>query len=139
MPNFIPTADNIAGSFARPPFDPLEFAAEQFLSGFQADVQSLTWCIKTALVKHVGIDCWGSPFVFGDYAIEPAERWCWTIVDVHSADNRTAGFVVSATERDGTRLYTIETDSGILEDIALADNAAMIFGFVMRDLLPQLS
>ena len=139
MTNLNPTADNIAGIFARPLFDPQEFAAEQFLSGFQADVQSLTWCIKNALMKHAGIDCTEAPFSFGDYGIEPVQRWGWTIIDLHLADNRMANFVVSATERDGIRLYTIETNRGTLEDLPLADNAGMIFDFLMQHLLPRLS
>src|SRR5215469_7671261 len=104
MTNLNPTDGVMAGNFACPPFNPQDFATEQFLAGFQADVQSITWCIKTALMKHVGIDCWESPFLFGDYAIDPGERWAWTIIDLHSADKRAASFVVSATERDHVRL-----------------------------------
>jgi hypothetical protein len=134
------TADSTAGNFARTLFDLEEFAAEQFLSGFQADVQSLTWCLKKALVKHAGIDCSeASPFAFGDYGIEPTQRWAWTIVDLRSSDGRHASFVASAAESSGVRLYSFEADHGFIEDIPLAGNAAKIFDFLMHDLLPQFS
>lgn len=139
MTKLNPTADTMAGEVTLPSFDHQEFAAEQFLSSFQADVQSLNWCIKTALVKHAGINCWENPFAFGDYDIEHAQRWGWTIVDLHSADGRSASFVVSAAECDGIRLYTFETDSGILEDTSLTDNAGAIFDFLIKDLLVHFS
>jgi hypothetical protein len=137
MANLNSTADTMAGETARPPFNHQEFAAEQFLSGFQADVQSLNWCIKTALVEYAGIDCWETPFSFGDYDVDSAQRWGWTIVDLHSADGRSADFVVSATECDGIRLYTFETDDGLLEDISLSDNAEKVFNSLMQGLLPK--
>src|SRR5690348_13623561 len=131
MINPNPAAHTIAGSFARPFFKPHEFAAELFLSGFQADVESLTWCIKNALIEHAGIDCTESPFLLGDYGIEPEQRWGWTIVDLKSADSRSTSFVVSVAEGDdGIRLYTFETDNGYLEDIRLTVHAAKIFDFL---------
>ena len=140
MHNLDTTAHSTAGNLARPHFELQEFAAEQFLSKFQADVQSLNWCLKSALVKHAGIDCWeASSFAFGDYGTEPAERWGWTIVDLHSADGRSASFVVSATETAGPHLYSFETDHGFLENVSLPDDAETIFDFLMRGLLPHLS
>lgn len=132
------TADSTAGNFARTLFDLEEFAAEQFLSGFQADVQSLIWCLKSALVKHAGIDCSeASPFAFGDYGIEPAQRWAWTIVDLRSADGCRASFVASAAESSGVRLYSFETDHAFLEDVSLVNNPGMVLNFLMRELPPQ--
>jgi len=134
------TADGTAGNFARTLFDLEEFAAEQFLSGFQADVQSLTYCLKGALMGHAGIDCSeASPFAFGDYGIEPAQRWAWTIVDLRAADGRRASFVVSAAESTSVRFYSFETDHAFLEDVSLANNAGIVFNFLMRELPSQFS
>jgi hypothetical protein len=129
-----PTAANVAGTSARLLLNIDEFAAERFLSNFQADVEALTACVKRALKKQLGIGCKHSTFCFGDYSIEADDRWAWTIVDFKMAGHEVS-FVVSAREQDGMRLYCIEADNGILEDVRLEQDAVVIFDFLKQELL----
>ena len=129
------TADNVAGNSVRPLFSADEFSTELFLSGFQADVEAVTCCIKNALGKQLGIDCKESNFCFGDYSLDARNLWAWTIIDLKMAEAGEASLIVGAREQDGIRLYHFEGDQGILEDVELEESAAMVFEFFMRELL----
>jgi hypothetical protein len=129
------TADNVAGNSVRLHFNADEFAAERFLSSFQADVEAVTYCVKNALAKQRGIDCKESTFCFGDYSLDARNLWAWTIIDLKMAEAGEASLIVGARERDGIRLYHFEGDQGILEDVELEESAAMVFEFFMRELL----
>lgn len=129
------TADNVAGNSVRPLFNADEFSTELFLSGFQADVEAVTHCIKNALGKQLGIDCKESTFCFGDYSLDARNLWAWTIIDLKMAEVGEASLIVGAREEDGIRLYHFEGDQGILEDVELEEGAAMVFEFFMRELL----
>jgi len=130
-----PTADKVAGNSVRLLFNADEFSAERFLSNFQADVEAVTFCIKNALAKQLGIDCSVSSFCFGDYSIDAYDRWAWTIIDLAMVGKGEVSLVVSAREQDGIRFYSFEADQEILEDVKLEQSAAMVFEFFMRELL----
>jgi hypothetical protein len=130
-----PTADNLAGNSVRPLFNADEFSTERFLSGFQADVEAVTYCIKNALDKQLGIDCKQSSFCFGDYSRDARNLWAWTIIDLKMAEAGEASLIVGARDQDGIRLYHFEGDQGILEDVELEESAVTVFEFFMRELL----
>jgi hypothetical protein len=138
MLTYNPAADNVGENSVRLHFSVDDFWAERFLSNFQSDVESITWCIKSALAEQPGIDCKPVPFCFGDYSVDENDRWAWTIVDLHVGEDAEASFVVSARQESGVNLYSFEADNGVVEDVRLEQSGATVMEFLIQDVLSQL-
>jgi hypothetical protein len=120
-------------------FDITHYRKQQFLHGARADIESLTWCIRNALLQDARLSSDAMPYTLIDCGFgEGADWWASTSIELITDDGKSAEIVIGVDQTNDGRLYNFQSDSMYLSDIYLDGRAEEVLQHLVTDVMKQL-